>query len=82
MIVLGQLSKKVSTILGTVGNVSLNSLFNKIPGVDLSENGQLVNELNKIPGIELSNKAYRKFVVEIFGNINNDNNVKSFRWIN
>ena len=82
MMVLGQLSKKVSTILGTVGNVSLNSLFNKIPGVDLSENGQLVNELNKIPGIELSNKAYRKFVVEIFGNINNDNNVKSFRWIN
>lgn len=82
MTVLGQLSRKISTIFGTIGNVSLNSLFNKIPGVDLSENGQLVTELNKIPGIELSNKAYRKFVVEIFGNINNDNNVKSFKWIN
>lgn len=82
MQVLGQLSRKISTVFGTVGNVSLNSLFNKIPGVNLSENGQLINELNKIPGIELSNKAYRKFIVEIFGNINNENNVKSFRWIN
>ena len=82
MLVLGQLSRKVSTAFGAVGNLSLNTLFNKIPGVNLSENGQLINELNKIPGIEISNKAYRKFVVEIFGNINNDNNVKSFRWIN
>lgn len=82
MKVLGQLSRKISTVFGTIGNVSLNSLFNKIPGINLSENGQLINELNKIPGIELSNKAYRKFIVEIFGDINNDNNVKSFRWIN
>ena len=82
MQVLGQLSRKISTVFGAVGNLSLNSLFNKIPGVNLSENGQLINELNKIPGIELSNKAYRKFIVEIYGDINNDNNVKSFRWIN
>ena len=82
MLVLGQLSRKVSTAFGAVGNLSLNTLFNKIPGVNLSENGQLINELNKIPGIEISNKSYRKFVVEIFGNINNDNNVKSFKWIN
>ncbi len=82
MQVLGQLSRKISTVFGAVGNLSLNSLFNKIPGVNLAENGQLINELNKIPGIELSNKAYRKFIVEIYGDINNDNNVKSFRWIN
>jgi len=82
MIVLGQLSRKVSTVFGAVGNISLNSLFNRIPGVNLNENGQLVNELNKIPGIELSNKAYRKFMVEISGNIDDENNVKSFRWIN
>ena len=82
MKVLGQLSRKISTAFGTIGNISLNSLFNKIPGVDLSENGQLVNELNKIPGIELSNKAYRKFVVEITGDIDNESNVKSFKWIN
>ena len=82
MHVLGQLSRKISTIFGTVGNVSLNSIFNKIPGVNLDENSQLINDLNKIPGIELSNKAYRKFVVEIYGDINSDNNVKSFKWIN
>lgn len=82
MKVLGQLSRKISTAFGTIGNLSINSLFNKIPGVDLSENSQLVSELNKIPGIELSNKSYRKFIVEITGNINNENNVKSFKWIN
>ena len=82
MKVLGQLSRKISTVFGTVGNISLNSLFNKIPGINLDENSQLINELNKIPGIELSNKAYRKFVVEIYGDPNSDNNVKSFKWIN
>ena len=35
MQVLGQLSRKISTVFGTVGNVSLNSLFNRIPGVNL-----------------------------------------------
>ena len=34
------------------------------------------------PGTEISNKAYRKFVAEIKGNINGDNYVTSFRWIN
>ena len=82
MKVLGQLSRKVSTIFGTVGNISINSIFNKIPGINLDDNSQLINELNKIPGIELSNKAYRKFVVEIYGDPNSDNNVKSFKWIN
>ena len=35
-----------------------------------------------IPGIELSSKAYRKFVAEIKGNINGNDYVTSFKWIN
>ena len=82
MHVYGQLSKKVSTILGTVGNISLNTLFNKIPGISLDKNSLIINDLNKIPGIELSAKSNRRFMVEIFGDISGDSFVKSFKWIN
>ena len=82
MEVLGLLSKKISTMFGPLGNVSLNTLFNVIPGVDLSKDSPVLNNINKIPGIELSDKAYRKFISEINGNINGDNYVRSFKWIN
>lgn len=77
--VYGQISRKVSTVLGAAGNISLNTLFNKIPGVSTS---QFINDLNKIPGIDLSNKSSRKFIVEILGDINGEDFVKSFRWLN
>lgn len=82
MEVLGLLSKKISTMFGPLGNVSLNTLLNVIPGVDLTKETTILEHINKIPGIEISNKAYRKFVAEIKGNINGDNYVTSFRWIN
>lgn len=82
MHVFGQLSRKVSTVLGAVGNISLNTLFNKIPGISLDGNSQIINDLNKIPGIELSNKSIRRFMVEIMGDVNGDDAVKSFKWIN
>jgi len=81
MKVYGQISRKISTVLGKVGNVSINTLFNAIPGVNLCENCQLFTDLNKIPGIELNSKEYRKFVVDILGDINGENYVKSFKWI-
>ena len=82
MEVLGLLSKKISTMFGPIGNVSLNTLFNVIPGVDLTKETKILEHINRIPGIELSDKAYRKFVAEIKGNINGDNYVTSFKWIN
>lgn len=83
MYVFGRLSKKISTVLGPIGNVSLNTLFSAIPGVDLNDpsNTKILNDLNKIPMFELSNKAFRVFAVEIFGDINGDNYVQSFRWV-
>lgn len=82
MEVLGMLSRKISTMFGPIGNLSLNTLFNAIPGVDLSKNTKVLENINKIPGIELSSKAYRKFIAEIKGNINGDNYVTNFKWIN
>lgn len=82
MEVLGLLSRKISTMFGPIGNMSINTLFNVIPGFDLTKESPLIERINKIPGIELSNKTYRKFVAEIKGNIKGDEYVKSFRWIN
>ena len=82
MEVLGLLSKKISTMFGPLGNVSLNTLFNIVPGIDLEKDSKLLNKINRIPGIELSSKSFRKFIAEINGNINGDNYVSSFKWIN
>lgn len=82
MEVLGMLSKKISTLFGPIGNVSLNTLLNVIPGIDLDKNSKLIENINKIPGIELSSNAYRKFIAIIQGNINGEDYVKSFKWIN
>ena len=82
MEVLGLLSKKIATLFGPIGNVSINTLFNVIPGVDLTKNSEILEKINKIPGIELNNKSFRKFVADIKGNINGENYVTSFKWIN
>lgn len=82
MQVYGLLSKKISTFLGPIGNMSINTLFNVIPGVDLSKDSLILEKINKIPGVELSSKAHRRFVVDIKGNINGEDYVTSFKWIN
>ena len=82
MEVFGLLSRKMSTFFGPIGNLSINTLFNVIPGVDLSKDSTILNKINKIPGIELSSKDFRKFIAEIRGNINGDDYVTSFKWIN
>ncbi len=82
MEVLGLLSKKIATMFGPIGNVSINTLFNVIPGVDLEKDTVILEHINRIPGIELSSKAYRKFIAVIKGNINGEDYVKSFKWIN
>ena len=83
MYVFGRLSKKISTILGPIGNVSLNTLFNTIPGINLNDptNAKILNDFNKIPGLELSNRAFRVFAAEIHGDVSGEDYVESFRWI-
>ncbi|MDD3236499.1 MAG: AsmA-like C-terminal region-containing protein [Candidatus Gastranaerophilales bacterium] len=83
MKVLGRLSRKISTVLGPVGNASLNSFFKLIPGVILSEadRAKFLKDLSKIPGLEFSINDYRIFQAKIDGNINGDKYVSSFKWI-
>lgn len=83
MYIFGRLSKKVANALGVIGNASLNTLFNTIPGVNLNptKDSSIINDINKIPGVELSNKLYRIFAVEVHGDISGDDYVDSFRWV-
>ena len=69
-------------MFGPIGNVSVNTLFNMIPGVNLSKDSDAMENINRIPGVEFAEKLYRKFIAEIKGNINGENYVKSFKWIN
>ena len=81
MEIYGSLSKNFSTLLGKIGNSSLNRLFNTIPGININEiNPKSTSNINKIPNFDKSN-VLRVFKAEIFGDINGSNYVKSFRWI-
>ena len=81
MEVYGSLSKNFSTILGKIGNSSLNTLFNTIPGIKINEiNPTSTSNIHKIPNFDKTN-TLRVFKAEIVGDINGSNYVKSFRWI-
>jgi hypothetical protein len=81
MQVYGSLSKNFSTLLGRIGNASLNRLLNRIPGININDiNPESTSNINKIPNFSKEN-AVRVFKAEIFGDINGSNYVKSFKWI-
>ena len=81
MEVYGSLSKNFSTLLGRIGNASLNRLFSAIPGISINEiNPKSTSNINKIPNFD-KNNTLRVFKAEIYGDINGSNYVKSFRWI-
>ena len=81
MEVYGSLSKNFSTVIGKIGNMSLNRLLNKIPGININEiNPKTTSNINKIPNFD-KDSTLRVFKAEIFGDINGSNYVKSFKWI-
>ena len=82
MEIFGSLSKNITTVFGKIKNMSLNTLFNTIPGVnDDTEKLLLQTEISKIPNIKNVTDIYRIFAVEINGDINGTDYVKSFRWV-
>lgn len=81
MQVYGSLSKNFSTVLGVIGNASLNRLLNSIPGINVNDiNPESTSDINKIPNFNKDNTV-RVFRADIYGDINGSNYVKSFRWI-
>ncbi len=80
MKIYGTLSKNITSVFGKIKNASLNKLFNTIPGINaVSED--YPKDINKIPNIDNATDIYRIFAVDINGDINGDNYVKSFKWV-
>ncbi len=87
--VLGRLSKKVSGMLGPVGSISINQFIDYIPGLgflpttpDRKGVIDLIPGLSKIPGLELADdKKFRRFAVQINGDLYDQGSVRSFRWV-
>lgn len=76
--ILGKVSKSVVSILGPIGKISINKVISTIGGDALNE---YVPSLIKLIGVDLNNKNFRRFVVNIEGNLYDHKSVKNFRWI-
>ena len=82
MKIYGSLTKNITTVFGKIKNASLNTLFNTIPGInDATEKLLLQEDIGKIPNIKDVTNIYRIFAVDINGDINGTNYVKSFKWV-
>ncbi|MDD3012539.1 MAG: AsmA-like C-terminal region-containing protein [Candidatus Gastranaerophilales bacterium] len=86
--ILGNMSKKVSGLLGPIGSVSINTFIDFIPGIGFlpstPDTGliNLIPGISRIPGLGLGgSKKVRRFAVKIDGNLYDPKSVKSFRWL-
>ena len=82
MKIYGSLTKNITTVFGKIKNASLNTLFNTIPGISSqTEKLLLQTDISKIPDIKNATDIYRIFAVEINGDINGSDYVRSFKWV-
>lgn len=83
MEILGKLSRRISTILGSVGNTSLNTFFKLIPGISMLDFGRkdFIEDVEKIPSFTNGDYESRIFQAIINGNINDSGYVQSFKWV-
>lgn len=79
--IFGSLSKDVTTVINKVKNLSLNTLLKTIPGIKKDSNSEFAAEIAKIPNANDINNIYKFFRVIINGDINGENFVKSFEWV-
>ncbi len=77
----GKLSQSISNALGAIGNASLRQFINTISSKKKTiKDEELAKNLLKIPSIEIENPQPRYFRVQVLGDINKDNYIKSFKW--
>ena len=83
MEILGKLSRKISTIFGTIGNTSLNTFFKLIPGISMLDFSRkdFIENVEKIPSFTNGDYDSRTFQAIINGNINESGYVQSFKWV-
>ena len=79
MRIFGALTNSFSSIIGKIGSASLNTLFNTIPWVNISDIPKdQSDDIKQIPNGE---NAIRMFNAIIYGDINGNDYVKSFKWL-
>lgn len=82
MKVYGTLSNNITNVFGKLKNASLNTLLNTIPLLNKNElSPELESQIKKIPNYDVNNNIFRIFAVDIDGDINGINYVKSFKWV-
>lgn len=83
MEILGKLSRRISTIFGSVGNTSLNTFFKLIPGISMLDFSRknFIEDVEKIPSFTNGDYDSRVFQAIINGNINESGYVQSFKWV-
>ncbi len=79
--IFGSLSKDITTVFNKVKNLSLNTLLKTIPGVKKDSNTEFTPDIARIPNSNELNNIYKFFRVIINGDINGEEFVKSFEWI-
>jgi hypothetical protein len=83
MEILGKISKRISTVFGTLGNTSLNTFFKLIPGISMLDFSRkdFVEDVEKIPSFTNGDYESRVFQAIINGDINSSGYVQSFKWV-
>ena len=82
MKIYGSLTKNITTVFGKIKNASLNRLFNTIPAINNATEKLLLQEdISKIPNIKDATDIYRIFFVDVNGDINGSDYIRSFKWV-
>lgn len=79
MSIFGALTNNFSSVIGKIGAASLNTLFNTMPWINLSDiPKEQTDDIKQIPNTE---NATRMFNAIIYGDINGNDYVRSFKWL-
>jgi hypothetical protein len=86
--ILGKIPKKISGKLGPIGELSIHSLVDVIPGLGYMPNTEqkplidIIPSLDKVPVISLGGGKNRYFMVTLKGDLYGSDYVRDFKWIN
>ena len=81
MQVWGKLTNDRNNILGPIGNASIHTFFKLIPDNNKQNKDETIDEIKKIPNLNSKSKEIRLFNAKIDGDIESDNFVSTFYWI-
>jgi len=79
----GKLSQNISNALGALGNASISQFINSVTVKTKADKlKEYKDTLDKIPAIETETTTPRFFRARVLGDINKDNYIKDFNWMN